>query len=290
MTDEIDADDGTKRFRSPPYPTTNLARALDRAKALYAKALHHQVSIAVLADAWKYGTKSSGLSATTATLIQFGLLVGHGTGPKRRYALSEAGMRLVRDNDPLSEKRRSALEKVALSPAVYQELWESFGAAAEVSDVVLRNFLTIDRLESGKAPFSDQAANDIIQSYKETIGFAGIAAEAAGSDDDEEAPEAEFRSEPTMAGATAPSPAPERSGLTFYDIAARPDRPVTSAVQDRRGERELVAGLLSKEASFRVVVQGVVGVKEIERLIRKLELDKEILADSEAEGSVNDLV
>ena len=45
------------------------------------------------------------------------------------------------------------------------------------------------------------------------------------------------------------------------------------------GERELTTGLLSKEASFRLVVTGPVGVKEIERLIAKLELDKEILAE-----------
>ena len=44
-------------------------------------------------------------------------------------------------------------------------------------------------------------------------------------------------------------------------------------------ERELTAGLLSKEASFRLIVSGPVGAREIERLIRKLELDKEILAD-----------
>jgi hypothetical protein len=44
---------------------------------------------------------------------------------------------------------------------------------------------------------------------------------------------------------------------------------------------------LSKEASFRLVVTGNVGVQEIERLIKKLELDKEILADqdSETEGA-----
>jgi hypothetical protein len=45
------------------------------------------------------------------------------------------------------------------------------------------------------------------------------------------------------------------------------------------GERELATGLLSKSASFRLVVSGEVGVKEIERLIAKLQLDKEILAD-----------
>jgi hypothetical protein len=46
------------------------------------------------------------------------------------------------------------------------------------------------------------------------------------------------------------------------------------------GERELTTGLLSKGASFRLIVTGHVGEKEIERLIKKLELDKEILADA----------
>jgi hypothetical protein len=45
------------------------------------------------------------------------------------------------------------------------------------------------------------------------------------------------------------------------------------------GERELTTGLLAKHASFRLIVTGSIGVKEIERLIQKLEIDKEILAD-----------
>ncbi|MFT0876456.1 hypothetical protein VRZ08_07825 [Rhodopseudomonas sp. G2_2311] len=47
------------------------------------------------------------------------------------------------------------------------------------------------------------------------------------------------------------------------------------------GERELTTGLLAKDASFRLIVSGNIGVKEIERLIKKLELDKEILADDD---------
>jgi hypothetical protein len=46
------------------------------------------------------------------------------------------------------------------------------------------------------------------------------------------------------------------------------------------GERELTTGLLSKDANFRLIVSGKVGEKEIDRLIRKLQLDKEILADA----------
>ena len=50
------------------------------------------------------------------------------------------------------------------------------------------------------------------------------------------------------------------------------------------GERELTTGLLAKEASFRLIVSGKIGVEEIERLIQKLEIDKEILADQENEN------
>ena len=49
------------------------------------------------------------------------------------------------------------------------------------------------------------------------------------------------------------------------------------------GERELTTGLLSKGATFRLIVSGRIGVKEIDRLIRKLEFDKEILAEENQE-------
>jgi hypothetical protein len=46
----------------------------------------------------------------------------------------------------------------------------------------------------------------------------------------------------------------------------------------------LTTGLLADDASFRLIVSGNIGVKEIELLIKKLELDKEILADQDDEG------
>jgi hypothetical protein len=48
-------------------------------------------------------------------------------------------------------------------------------------------------------------------------------------------------------------------------------------------ERVLQSGMLSKSASYRVVVSGPVGVAEIDRLLKKLEMDKEILADPDPE-------
>ena len=59
--------------------------------------------------------------------------------------------------------------------------------------------------------------------------------------------------------------------------------PGVHAVSSADGERELATGLLSKDVTFRLIVSGRVGEKEIERLIRKLQLDKEILAEADEE-------
>ena len=47
------------------------------------------------------------------------------------------------------------------------------------------------------------------------------------------------------------------------------------------GERELTAGLRSKGASFRLIVTGQIGEKETDRLVAKLKLAKEILAEAD---------
>ena len=54
------------------------------------------------------------------------------------------------------------------------------------------------------------------------------------------------------------------------------------------GERELTTGLLSNDASFRLLVTRTVGEKEIERLIKQFELDKEILVET-SESELNAL-
>lgn len=49
------------------------------------------------------------------------------------------------------------------------------------------------------------------------------------------------------------------------------------------GERELLSGILSKSAKFRLIVSGPVGAAELDKLIAKLNIDKEILADDSVE-------
>ena len=56
-------------------------------------------------------------------------------------------------------------------------------------------------------------------------------------------------------------------------------------------DREFMSGVLAKDASFRLIVRGNIGVKEIERLIEKLEIDRQILAeqDDDEQPSLSDV-
>ncbi len=56
--------------------------------------------------------------------------------------------------------------------------------------------------------------------------------------------------------------------------------------QDLGHRARLDDWIMAKDASFRLIVTGNVGVKEIERLMKKRELDKEILADQEENAAL----
>ncbi len=49
-------------------------------------------------------------------------------------------------------------------------------------------------------------------------------------------------------------------------------------------QRILTKGMLSKGSTFEIIVSGQIGLKELNMLIRKLELDKEILAEGAEDG------
>lgn len=123
-------------------------------------------------------------------------------------------------------------------------------------------------LEEG---FSEPGAKDLIAEYKDTLSFASMDQpdNLPPQDDLSEGDEAEDDGDASGPGSNySPPPSPPTP-------PAKPKQEVKLMA----GERELATGLLSKESSFRLFVSGQVGVNEIERLIRKLELDKEILAD-----------
>ncbi len=57
---------------------------------------------------------------------------------------------------------------------IHKELWEKYGVAEGLSDMVMKTHLTIDREESGEAPYSPTAADEVISTYRVTLAFAGL--------------------------------------------------------------------------------------------------------------------
>lgn len=163
-----------KRFRSPPYPALDLGKAVARATALFEKAHHYDVGVDILMEAWKMESAEGKVWRYIAALIQFGLVSDSGTGKTRKFKITDTGRRLIQDSDPISEKRISALKTAFLGPMIYKELFEKYGAADGLSDSVLKTYLTIDRSEVGDPPYSSSAADEVIQTYRSSLAFAGM--------------------------------------------------------------------------------------------------------------------
>lgn len=250
--------DGKPRFRSPPYPSIPLAKAIERVGTFYGKALHHAVSISVAASAWEYATKSSGLFATVAALKQFGLLTDEGSGDKRRFKLTEGAIRIARDPDPNSEKRKAAIRAAALAPKIHSELWEQYGiaGASGAMDVAVKSYLTLDRADEGAAPYSDAAADELVAEYRQTVAFAGllessdVSSQESGSEDTTNLNEENFKMEPTVNVPRSPAQPPLPESLNDIRVEFFSGKVRINALMDKDGLEDLE----KKIAAFKIIL------------------------------------
>ncbi|MEP9388955.1 hypothetical protein [Mesorhizobium sp. KR9-304] len=251
------------RFRSPPYPSIPLAKAIDRLGAFYQKALHHAVPITVAASAWEYAPKSSGLFATVAALKQFGFMTDEGSGDKRRFKLTDRAIRIVRDTDPKSEKRIAAIRAAALSPKIHSELWEQYGVAGAsgAMDVAVKSYLTLDRADDGAAPYSNAAADELISEYRQTVTFAGllesddVSSNEVGSEDtDNLSDDEKAKMEQNLAGQQhrdpPPPPPPPPSELNDIRVEFFGGKVRINALMDKDGLEDLE----KKIAAFKTIL------------------------------------
>jgi hypothetical protein len=163
-----------KKFRSPPYPMYDLGKAVERAKALYAKAQQHPVGVNVLADAWGMKSSDGRVWRAAAALIQYGLLLDSGTGQTRKFQISDSAKRIIVDSDPASQRRKEALNAAALSPMIHKELWQKYQSTTNLADSVILNYLMLDRGEAGESPYSESSAIEVLNTYRATLAYAGL--------------------------------------------------------------------------------------------------------------------
>jgi hypothetical protein len=254
-----------KRERSPNFPCVPLKTAVDRLISFEKYFSRHPAPINKVGLAWSLKENSDQASQVLSAMRYYGLIDYQGNPPARQAVISEPARTYLRaQQDAIKQE---VLRQAALRPRMIRKFWDQWGADRP-PDPICRDDLV---LHNG---FSERGAPLFLKIYDDTIAFAGLAhpdkvppdsAEVIDDGDDSATEEDELPGQ----------------------LSERKPPPPAKTVTVMEGERELTTGLLSKDASFRLIVSGPIGVREIERLIKKLELDKEILADDGEEAAAD---
>lgn len=260
------------RDRSPSFPIISLKTAIDRLESFGATFGRHPAPYQKAGMAWGIKEGSSQANSILAALKAFGLLDYVGTGASRQVDISDTGRTYLRaQKDQIKEH---IIHDAALKPKQFARFWPKWKNDRPIDAICLDELVL-------KHSFNDNAAPTFLRVYDETMAYAGLTDSDKVPDveeSEEAAPGAPQRAAHvvtlTPSVPPAPSPTPAPAPLPAGD---------SRKVALMENERVLTSGLLSKSASFRVLVEGPVSDKEIDRLIAKLELDKEILAEESSD-------
>lgn len=169
-----------RKPRSPNYPIIDLETAISKVRTIKDReGGAHPSSLRVVLKHWGYGIKSGRGLQLLAALRQYGLVDIKGVGENREVSLTTLAQRILYfDKD--SQKYQTEIQKAALNPIIYMEMWGKFKGAG--SDASLEEFLIFGR----DTPFNEKAALDLIQHYKATIEFANLGGSAILTEHDED--------------------------------------------------------------------------------------------------------
>jgi len=151
--------------RGPSYPYVGLEEAISLTKKFfdYAKRAPAPTD-AVIKDAWKLSTSSSGSQKSLAALRAFGLVEDAPGSNGKSIKVSQRGIRILLDEDD-SKERKDEIKKAALSPKWYEYCWKTWGKEMPAS---MRSNLLIEH------GFVDTTVEGFLKDYRKTIAFAGL--------------------------------------------------------------------------------------------------------------------
>lgn len=247
------------KVRSPNYPNIPLSVALEAVRPAFKKENRNKMSRSVLAGHLGYTSLNGRALGKLGAIRAYGLIEGSG----EELRISDDAIMALNAPDG-SPDRQTALARMASKPTLFQELRKDFPDDLPSIENV--------RYSLVKRGFTDTAAGKAAQSFLSSMKL------AAGVTDDYNPAESDDDAEDDAPPRRPPPPPLQNRNENRIDVM--------------EGERELTTGMLAKGASFRLIVTGKVGVKEIDRLIKKLELDKEILGeeDDELDDELDELI
>lgn len=306
-----------KRDRSPSFPFISLKDSVNRLEAFDRTFGRHPAPASKSGLAWGMKEESSQAFQTLAALKAFGLIKYEGSASDRLALLTDDAKTYLRAQQDIIKSE--IVRRLATKPALLQQFWSVWGADRPPDPVCLdtlvlkhsftdsaaHNFL---RVYDETIAFAGLSNDDTVD---ETDGDTFDPEFSVGDAVNWEINgQIQWRQPRKIVAVDQ-----HDDGSLFYKVrggraeeegwipveqaiaqvqkpsdglkAFPPPRMIEAADDESdfniltASERILAKGLLSKEANFKLIVSGVIGPKEIDRLISKLQLDRDILAASD---------
>lgn len=238
----------TKRTQSPDYPAISLKEAVDRCRRLYNQVQTHPAPRHIIAQGLGFNTMHGGAMSAMAAARKYGLLTKQGD----TLRLSDLAKQILFPKS--DDEKAAALEEAALKPALFSDLYQTFGPNPP-SEMLLTNHLV-------RAGFLANAAKLAINSYQDSLPF--VRGSTVASDDADEYDsnsELEVPSSSKGGGLMPAQQLQERpaSGLVSVAVTQPPSAAPAAA---RDGERRLFDYDFEADGGVGVTVRGNVDTEE----------------------------
>lgn len=247
-----------KRVRSPNYPQIGLAEAIKHIKKVWDKNHKHPASRENVLSAVGYKSYNGASAGVLSALIKYGLLGREGED----YKVSSLGRDIITLGG--GSERLSAIQEAANKPLLFNQLITHFDGTIPANDDLIRTYLV-------RKDFAPNTVPQVIQAFRETFELVEKETQAYSSTDPENGEEENAMAVEVPREVDLAPRAPPMSQAQ----APQPVAPL--AIQ---GEQELASGRV-KGVRFRLLVSADIGSKELGKIIRALEVQKELLDDDD---------
>jgi hypothetical protein len=242
------------KARSPGYPTIGLRESIEKVRQVYEKDYQNKIPRKLVAEHMGYRSLNGKSLGVLSAVTKYGLLEGRAEA----NWVSDLALAIIA-HEPGTPERAKAIAEAASRPELFADLDSKF-QGGKVSDAAVRSYLMTKK-------FIPQAADAAIRAYRETKDL--VNEEAGGY-----SPGHGTLVEPEPAS-MPPAPNAESGVRSSISPSAMPGVIF--------GEKELLRGPLSPNSTYRLMVSGAVGAKELGKIIKLLTLYKELYAEDGAE-------
>lgn len=302
--------------RSPAYPGISLKAAIAKAKELYDAEGKYAAPMTSAFKAWGYGEKSSGGREIRAALRYFGLITVEGDAGTVK--LTEDALRVLLDGRDDQSENKTIIRRLALKPSVHAKLFEAYpegiksnataehflvftegyskGAAGDIVSEFKETAHYAGLFQPGDVP-STSPSKGKPQTEKTRIEVGDLIQIEIGGAFSLPNPE-RVRAvqehnghswlfvENHEAGVLVEQAIlVEKGASDVQSSVVPPTLPLKMATVNQliAGEREWLKGPLSRNVTYRLIVTGDLGPKELGKLIKLLEAQKAVLSDDNEE-------